>query len=117
MTNPPAASPASSQPSPPVRRFGLSGPTVSLNPAVNAFRADIADIALAGQVIASHYAQPAVRRCIVATEMRAAQADTKVVATLNVGDAFAVLDCGRGLAWGYTMTDHRVGYVDENSLA
>lgn len=31
---------------------------------------------------------------------------------LATGDLFAVLDCDRGLAWGYRVADHRVGYVD-----
>lgn len=36
---------------------------------------------------------------------------------LAPGSAFAVLDCGRGYAWGYTLPDHRVGYVSEDALA
>lgn len=101
--------------SPLPRRFALGGPTVPLDPARHAFRADVADIALAGQVIASHYAEPLIRRCTAETPLLDSPSAPSNE-TLRVGDAFAVLDCGRGLAWGYRVADHVVGYVDESRL-
>ena len=35
---------------------------------------------------------------------------------LGRGETFAVLDCSRGYAWGYRISDHAVGYVDEGKL-
>lgn len=92
----------------------LTGPSVQLDPAVHAFRPDVADIALAGQVVASHYSEPAIRTTDVRTSLRSANGD--MLTMLEAGVGFAVLDCGGGLAWGYTTADHRVGYVDEAEL-
>ena len=93
----------------------MDGPTVALDPTRHAFRADIADVALAGRVIASHYAEPLLRACIADVALRAAP-DAEAEAVLRPGETFAVLDCGRGLAWGYRVADHLVGYVDEAGL-
>lgn len=91
---------------------------MALDPSAHAYRADVADIALAGKVIASHYAQPAIRSTLRDLPLRSNANDSAdVVVTLAKGDEFAVLDCGRGLAWGFTVEGHRVGYVDEDSLA
>lgn len=87
------------------------------DPSINAYRDDVADIALAGQVIASHYAEPVMRRCRSATVMTAeARHDAASVAALDAGAAFALLDCAHGRAWGYAVTTHLVGYVDEDAL-
>ncbi len=37
-----------------------------------------------------------------------------VVACLEEGGSFAILDCAHGRAWGYAIDTHRVGYVDED---
>lgn len=103
-----------SPPSP--RRFALNGPSVAVDPALNAFRSDVADIALAGQVIASHYAEPWVRKCSRRVGFTV-EPGADGAYSLDVGDLFAVLDCGRGVAWGYRLADHRVGYVDADSLS
>lgn len=101
----------------PPKRFALTGRSVRLDPATNAYRSDIADVALAGQVIASHYAQALVRIVLAPTHLNsAASPDAGSVAMLAPGDLFAVLDCGRGLAWGFALEGHRVGYVDEYAL-
>src|SRR3546814_10677207 len=44
--------------------FRLEGPSIALDQRIHAFRPDIADLALAGQVFATHYARPESRRCI-----------------------------------------------------
>ena len=44
-------------------RFRLSGPTIRLDARIHAYRDDLADIALAGQVLAPHYAKALIRAC------------------------------------------------------
>src|SRR4051794_11230270 len=44
-------------------RFTLSGPSIVLDPAIHAYRNDLADVALAGQLFAPHYARPVRRAC------------------------------------------------------
>ena len=69
-------------------------------------------MALAGQVIASHYAEPLDRVIVTATELRMGPAeDADVIRKLEPGEAFAMLDNSLGWAWGYAGTDGRVGYV------
>ncbi len=88
-----------------------------LDPAVHAFRSDIADIALAGQLFAPHYARPAIRRAAAAADvLQRASADSEVVCALEPNDEFAVLDVSSGWAWGYCRSSHRVGYVAEAAL-
>jgi len=118
-TKPPAADTASPPASsPPARRFALTGPSAKLDPLLNAFRADVADIELAGRVVASHYAEPFVRRCTAQTSLKSDgdAASEHSEDGLKIGELFAVLDCNRGLAWGYRIADHRVGYVDQTTL-
>ncbi|CAA9530690.1 MAG: hypothetical protein AVDCRST_MAG91-2927 [uncultured Sphingomonadaceae bacterium] len=77
----------------------------------------MADIELAGRVIASHYAEPLVRICVAETPLLASPDDPGPYDMLHAGQSFAVLECGRGLAWGYRVDGHLVGYVDENKLS
>lgn len=75
-------------------------------------------MALAGQVIASHYAEPAERVIASSTPLYlAASADSQVVATLDEGDRFSLLDDSLGWAWGYAGKDRMVGYVSAEALA
>lgn len=81
------------------------------DPLTHAYRKDLADTALAGRVIASHYAEPLVRHITRDIELRlVASDDGDIIATLALGDAFRMLDCSLGWAWGYAP-DGRVGYV------
>ena len=102
---------------PPVRRFSLSHRSALPDPAINAYRDDLADVALAGAVIASHYAEPVIRRCRTAVALNVAAARTsQVLEWLDEGTSFALLDCAQGRGWGYAVATHRVGYVDEDAL-
>jgi cell wall-associated NlpC family hydrolase len=85
---------------------------------VHAFRRDIADIALAGQVIAPHYARPMVRSCGVrpAFMRYKAAADGILGSQLLPGEDFAVLEIAGRWAWGYSRHDHYVGYVEAVEL-
>ena len=68
-------------------------------------------------MIASHYAEPVERLFATGTELRAGpSADAEVVAPLEAGDPFAMLDDTLGWAWGYAGIERRVGYVPSGSL-
>jgi hypothetical protein len=75
-------------------------------------------VALAGRVIASHYAEPVERRLDAAAGLRARpSADADVIKALQPGDGFMMLDESLGWAWGYAGADRRVGYVPSDALA
>jgi Bacterial dipeptidyl-peptidase Sh3 domain len=77
----------------------------------------LADVALAGRVIASHYAEPLERSIAMATPLRAdPSADATVVRELQPGEPFAMLDDSLGWAWGYGGNERRVGYVRTDAL-
>jgi hypothetical protein len=100
-------------------RFQLTGKSLSLDPRVHAYRKDIADIALAGQIFAPHYARPLLRTGgpepapVRITPVR----DAESIDTLAPGAAFAVLEYAGGWAWGYVQASHLVGYVEASALA
>jgi hypothetical protein len=99
------------------KRFGLTGPSLALDPRVHAYRKDIADIALAGQLIAPHYARPVIRQLATPITLRAdAQENAEALAELAAGEEFAMLECAGEWAWGYRRKDHLVGYIPATSL-
>jgi hypothetical protein len=100
-------------------RFSLTGPSLTLDPRIHAFRHDLADIALAGRIIAPHYARPVIRSCGAhAIFVRATPAsEAPSVSELLPGEEFAVLEYAGGWAWGYCSGDHIVGYVEAIALA
>jgi len=99
-------------------RFELGRSSGSLDPRIHAYRSDIADIALAGRIIAPHYARPLIRACGPhPTDLRDAPVDEgEAVSELLPGEEFAVLEYSGGRAWGYCVADHRVGYVEAIAL-
>ena len=86
---------------------------------INAYRPDLADIALAGRVLAPHYARPLLRACgSRATLVRPAPgAAGDAVSELLPGESFAVLEYAGGWAWGYCAADRITGYVEAIELA
>lgn len=96
--------------------FMLSGPSVEIDPRVNAVRGDLADIALAGQLFAPHYADPIKMACVIdhAPLMHAPGGEQG--SELLKGEVFHVLDTSGGWSWGYCDHDHYVGYVDAKAL-
>lgn len=99
-------------------RFGLIGRSPPLDPRVHAYRRDIADVALAGRVIAPHYAERVLRACGSRATMvwSTAAAQIDAVSELLPGEGFAVLEYTGRWAWGYCTADRRVGYVEAIAL-
>ena len=87
------------------------------DPEFNAYRKDLADIALAGQVIASHYADPLDCMIAVATNLRTAPSiEAPEVRRIDAGEPFQLLDDSLGWSWGYAGSERRVGYVRTEDL-
>ena len=98
--------------------FGLTGPSNPPDPRLHAYRKDLADVSLAGRVIASHYAEPIPRALATATALKADPSDDgETVAQLSVGELFEMLDDSLGWAWGYAGEARLVGYVRPEALA
>jgi hypothetical protein len=75
-------------------------------------------VALAGRVIASHYAEPLLRHLAAPTPLRRVPvAEAEPVLQLSPGEDFWLLDSTGGWAWGYAGVDRRVGYVPAEALA
>lgn len=97
---------------PPAAAFHLDGPTRALDPRINAYRRDIADVALAGTLFAPHYAAPMPRMARASAMMRKApDAAAEAVSQILPGEGFAAIDVAGGWAWGYSLHDHYVGFV------
>ena len=95
----------------------LTGPSIVLDPDIHAFRDDLADVALAGQIFAPHYARPVNRLCTHDAPVRSGPSDDAPdMFALTRGEEFALLDVTGGWAWGYRRSDHRVGYVRAEAL-
>jgi hypothetical protein len=95
----------------------LAGPSSLPDPAFHAYRQDLADTALAGRVIASHYAEPLPRKLKSEARLVASPSDDgEPIDVLTEGDDFALLDSTRGWAWGYAGAHRRVGYVRAEAI-
>lgn len=119
MDTRPRTAPSSAPPTPTSpESFALSGPSNLPDPAFHAYRQDLADIALAGRVIASHYAEPLERTITAAAELRALPSeDCEALTVLPAGSSFWMLDNSLGWAWGYAGADRRVGYLRAEAIA
>lgn len=94
----------------------MTGVSNHPDPATHAYRKDLADASLAGQVIASHYAEPLLRHIIAESALRADPDETSpIIASLQPGDAIRMLDNSRGWAWGYGPAG-QVGYVQSAAV-
>lgn len=88
-----------------------------LDPTRHAVRGDLADVRLADQVFAPHYAAPLSRTVAAAAPMHATRAaNSDVLATLSPGDLFELLDVTGELAWGVAPATGLVGYVRADAL-
>jgi hypothetical protein len=98
-------------------QFTLSGPSNPPDPDIYAYRKDLADVALAGRVIASHYAEPLNRLVTAKSLLRTApKEDAPAIGEIEIGAPFAMLDDSLGWAWGYAGRDRRVGYIRGDAL-
>ena len=96
--------------------FALSGPSNLPDPLTHAYRTDLADVALVGRVISSHFAEPLVRHLTSAAPLHvAASAEAEILDQLEAGAELRMLDNSRGWAWGYGP-DGRVGYVRADAV-
>ncbi|MDZ3833400.1 MAG: NlpC/P60 family protein [Sphingopyxis sp.] len=98
--------------------FGLAGRSQSYDQRVVAIRPDLADIAVAGQHFAPHYAAPMMRSIVLpSTPLRGSPSlDAEQTSELLFGEGFALLDLTGGWAWGYSLADHYVGYLSADAL-
>jgi cell wall-associated NlpC family hydrolase len=89
-----------------------------LDPRVNAYRSDIADIALAGRIAAQHYIEPVAATAAVSVSniFSAADATAETVTQLLFGEGFMVLEQRDGWCWGTSARDSYVGYVRNTDL-
>ena len=77
----------------------------------------MADVALAGSVIASHYAEPLLRHIAVSAPFRrGANDEAELITVLQAGDELWMLDDTGGWAWGYGGSERRVGYIRAEAL-
>jgi hypothetical protein len=88
------------------------------DPAFNAYRKDLADVALVGRVLASHYAEPVARIAVTGAVLRSKPAhDAEALRQIDGGETFRLLEDSLGWAWGYADSDHRVGYLPSDALS
>ena len=93
-------------------------PLGPLDPRDNAWREDLADIALADRIAVPNYVVPLVREAQAQVPILSAdRADAPAASELLPGERFAVLDTGHGYAWGFSVADHYVGHVRHDALA
>ena len=99
-------------------RFGLTGTSQSYDPRTVAIRPDLADIAVAGQHFAPHYAAPMMSSCVLPSAVLRStpSLDADQTSELLFGEGFALLDLTGGWAWGYCLSDHYVGYLAADAL-
>lgn len=80
-------------------------------------RGDIADVRLADRVFAPHYAAPLHRTVTTAAPLRTSRdSGSAVLAMLDVGTPFELLDVTGGTAWGVAPDSGFVGYLDATLL-
>lgn len=97
------------------KRFVLSGHSATIDPAIHAVRGDLADVELASQVFAPHYAKALVCRVLVETNVFAKPNDEAArVDHLLKGDAVDLFDVNGG--WSWIRTSKAVGYVHADCI-
>ena len=97
-------------------QFRLVGPQKKSDARITAVRGDLADIAIAGDFFAPHYATAKLYSCIAPSATISASPDEEAVSQLLYGEAFAVLDIAGNHAWGYCASDNYVGYIAADAL-
>jgi hypothetical protein len=95
------------------RDFPLARPSEAHDPLRRAVRGDLAHIRYVGRIFVPHYAVPMPHRVIAqdAALRRTGRDDGEVLAEIEAGAVFNVLDIAGALAWGQVGEDGLVGYV------
>ena len=69
-------------------------------------------------MIASHYSEPLERHIARAIALHAEpNEDSEVIAEIEAGKTFDMLDNSVGWAWGYAGPDRLVGYIPSSALS
>ncbi len=100
------------------RNFAMSGPSVTAETGHLPVRGDLAHINLAGRYFVPHYAVPMAHVSVSATAHlhRADRTESDVLAVLQAGEVFNVLDIAGGWAWGQIGEQGWVGYIPLDQL-
>jgi cell wall-associated NlpC family hydrolase len=90
-----------------------------LDPRLNAYRPDLADERLRGQVEAERFVEGKLHQVTVpvAAMHGAPDAETSLTSQVLFGEQVVVLDVKDGWAWGQTVTDGYVGYIPAETLS
>lgn len=101
-----------------VRQARLTGPSLRLDPRVHAYRADIADIALAERMVSPRYVAGVPMVAIGLSPLRAvASSDAVQLSELLPGEGFTVFDRIGEWAWGQGSSDSYVGWIEAAALS
>lgn len=93
----------------------LAGPSNLPDPRTHAYRQNLADVALVGTVIASHFAEPLTRKLSASAPFLAGPSnDSELLSQLPQGAELQMLDNSRGWAWGYA--EGLVGYLRSEAV-
>lgn len=89
-------------------------PTPSLDPRVNAFRPDLADLSLKNSIQAARYVEPVLRQCVrgLLPMLDAPRFDAQQVSQIRYGEFLDVFETrADGFAWVQNRADRYVGYI------
>lgn len=90
-----------------------------LDPRLNAFRPDLADMRLKGSVDAARFAAPVKRQTVVAVAdlRREPRPDSALDTQILFGETVDEFDCEEGWCWVQAHCDGYVGYVADTALS
>ena len=92
---------------------------MDLDPRLNAFRPDLADVRLKGKVEAARFVEGSPRRVVASSAplKRTPRADASLESEILRGEVFTVFEDGaEGWSWGQLDTDGYVGFVPTDAL-
>ena len=99
------------------KRFALTGHSTRIDPRIDAVRGDLADVRLANQVFAPHYALAVIVSANTASPILAStKACGAVLSEILPGEGFDVLELATEYAWGICHGDCAVGFVARGAL-
>jgi cell wall-associated NlpC family hydrolase len=92
----------------------MSNLSTSLDPRVNAYRPDLADLTLRNDITAARYVEPVIRQCVrgLLPLLEAPKHDAKQVSQIRYGEFLDVFETREdGFAWVQNRSDRYVGYI------